>query len=67
MANSDTKTQSWHADRIVLIQFRGFSANRKLSGFHGEISPPKSASRHQIAQLPLSALLRTDIVALLLS
>jgi hypothetical protein len=27
MANSGTKTQPCHADRIVLIQFRGLSAN----------------------------------------
>jgi hypothetical protein len=30
VANSDTKTQPWHSDRIVLIQFRGLSATRKL-------------------------------------
>jgi hypothetical protein len=30
MANSDTKIQPWHSDRIVLVQFRGLSANRKL-------------------------------------
>ena len=31
MANSDTKTQPWHSDRIVLIQFRGLSATRQLA------------------------------------
>jgi hypothetical protein len=26
VANSDTKTQPWHSDRIVLVQFRGLPA-----------------------------------------
>jgi hypothetical protein len=27
MANSDTKTQPWYSERVVVIQFRELSAN----------------------------------------